>query len=151
MYPRLNAVGLQVDRAVLVSTANGSRVWLHDKQPSQSIQPSQAYDLGSVFIRMLGVAALLTNEKASRLSVRPLGVPALTALLAGILRVNEGSEDAAPPGFVDNEARKLRKGPAVQPVALSFSGPGPFANALEIFQGKPAPGAFSQRYYGFKN
>src|SRR6516162_2850862 len=25
-----------------VGTANGSRVWLHDKQPSQSIQPSQA-------------------------------------------------------------------------------------------------------------
>ena len=105
MYPRLKAMGLQAGKAVLVGTASGSRVWLHDRQPSQGIQPSQADDPGSVFIRMLGVAALPAGEKALRLTVRPFGVPALAALLAGMLRVNGDCEDAVAPGLVGNEAR----------------------------------------------
>jgi hypothetical protein len=42
MYPRLKTAGLQMGRAMLVGTASGLRVWLHDKQPSQSIQPFRA-------------------------------------------------------------------------------------------------------------
>jgi hypothetical protein len=50
MNPRLKTVGLQVGRAMLVGTASGPRVWLHDIQPSQNIQAFVANVAGSVFI-----------------------------------------------------------------------------------------------------
>jgi hypothetical protein len=151
MNPRLKTVGLQMGRAMLVGTASGLRVWLHDKQPSQGIHPFRADVLGSVFIRMCFVPALFTDEKLSSLSVRRFGVVALVALLAGMLRIGKDTEHAASLGFVGNEASKLVKAPGVHAVALIFLSPYPVTDAVEIFESNPTPGAFSQRYYGFGN
>jgi hypothetical protein len=141
-----------MDRAVLVGTAIGLRVWLYDRQPSQNIQPSRANDISSVFIRMLGVPTFLTNEKTLRSAVCPFGVVTLTALLAGVPWVNEDTAHTAPPRFVArDEVSELRECPAVQPVTLNFFSPCPFANPFEIFKRNSAIGAFSQRYDGFGN
>jgi hypothetical protein len=62
MNSRLKTVGLQMGRAVLVGITNGPRVRLHDKQPSQNIQPSRANVLGSVFIRVSGVLTVSSPD-----------------------------------------------------------------------------------------
>jgi hypothetical protein len=151
MNPRLKPVGLQMDTAMLLGIANYLRVWLHDKQPSQNIQTSEANCPSSVFIRMFGVAALLADEKLSSLPVRPFSVAALIALLAGVLRINKDPEHTASFRLVSDESPELVKAPRVHAVTLIFLSPYPVANAIEVFECNPASGAFSQRYHRFGN
>ena len=117
---------------MLVGIANDPCVRLHDGQPSQNIQPSRADDLGSVLVRMFRVAAPPTNKQTLRLSVRLFDVAALATLLAGVLRIDENSEDSASRRFIDDEVRELRECPAVQSVALIAFSPYPVTDAVEF-------------------
>ena len=138
-------------RAMLVGITSGLRVWLHDKQPSQSIQAFAADVAGSVSICVFSVPTAFTDEKLSSLAVRPFSMATLAALLAGMLRIDKDPKHAASLRLVGNKAAQLVKAPRVHAVALIFLSPYPVADAVEVFESNPASGAFSQRYHRFGN
>ena len=79
------------------------------------------------------------------LSIRLRDMPAQTALLAGVSRINHHHRHTCKPGLVLDKEAQLCKGPAAHSGALRLPELRPTAEVLEIFQGQPALGACSSR------
>src|SRR5262245_5981397 len=88
------------------------------------------------------VAACLAVEFGLSLPVGAFAVAAFVAGLTGVGRVDELDQHPRQLRLVDEEGAELRERPAPQPI-LRIAAPGrnPLADAREVFQGNPAPGA----------
>jgi len=79
------------------------------------------------------------------LSISPRDMPTRTALLTGVLRVDQHDRNACELRFVLDKEAQLGEGPAGHPGALRLPKPGPLADVLKIFQGDAAFGALGRR------
>jgi len=89
------------------------------------------------------------TKKRLRRTVDPLGVPAGRTLPGGVLWVNPDQRHPGPLRFVPDFLAQVMERPAMQRSPLGLPEPYPFANPLEVFQGKAAPGALSLGYDAF--
>ena len=78
-------------------------------------------------------------------------MPASRAASAGVSGIHELDRDAVKPALVSDFGLQVRKRPRVQKAPLSLGSPYPTADALEVFKGYPAAGAFGLGANLFRN
>lgn len=98
---------------------------------------------GSVGIGISFVIARATPKLVLASTVLFGAVTALSAGTAGIARIDSHEEHSGQPGLVLKEKAQLRESPGMQNCALLPQGRDPSANAVEVFNGNAAFGAFS--------
>jgi hypothetical protein len=69
----------------------------------------------------------------------------------GVAWIDKDNRNAGALGFVTNKTLQLAECPGVQTGPLLFLSPYPAANPLQLFEGNPATGAFSNGNYFFRN
>jgi hypothetical protein len=69
----------------------------------------------------------------------------------GVAWIDKDNLNSGTLGFVDHKALELAEGPRMQTGPLLSLSPYPATNALQVFQGNTAPGAFSNGNYFFGN
>ena len=103
--------------------------------------PARDYP-GSVDIRVLGVPTRQASECRLVGPVLLVGVPTFGTLPAGVPRVHGNQRNTRQLCLVDQERTQLGEGPTMQNGTLLTPSPDPLADAIEIFDGNAAPGAF---------
>ena len=78
-------------------------------------------------------------------------MPASRTAPAGVSRIHELDRDAVKPALVSDFGLQVRKRPGVQDAPLSLGSPYPTTDALEVFKGYPAAGAFGLGANLFRN
>ena len=78
-------------------------------------------------------------------------VPASRTAPAGVSGIHELDRDAVKPALVSDFGLQVRKRPRVQEAPLSLGSPYPTTDALEVFKGYPAAGAFGLDANLFRN
>ena len=78
-------------------------------------------------------------------------MPASRTASAGVSGIHELHRDAVKPALVSDFGLQVRKRPGVQDAPLSLGSPGPTTDALEVFKGYPAAGAFGLGANLFRN
>lgn len=109
---------------------------LHDKSPCADVPRSN--DVG-----VRGKAAPPTSKLGLTLSVASVAVSALWTCAAGVLWINYTHLDARQLCLVLDKRSKLEERPSAHLSSLPLAKPCPLANALEVFKGNSAFGAFS--------
>ena len=78
-------------------------------------------------------------------------MPASRTAPAGVSGIHELDRDAVKPALVSDFGLQVRKRPGVQDAPLSLGSPYPTTDALEVFKGYPAAGAFGLGANLFRN
>ena len=78
-------------------------------------------------------------------------MPANRTAPAGVSGIYERDRDAVKPALVSDFGLQVRKRPGMQDAPLSLGSPYPTTNALEVFKGYPAAGAFGFGANLFRN
>jgi hypothetical protein len=78
-------------------------------------------------------------------------MPASRTAPAGVSRIHELDRDAVETALVSDFGLQVRKRPGVQDAPLSLGSPYPTTDALEVFKGYPAAGAFGLDANLFRN
>lgn len=90
-------------------------------------------------------------ESAASLAVAFGYMPASRTAPAGVPGIHEPDRDAVKPALVCDFGLQVRKGPGVQDAPLSLRSPYPTKDALEVFKGYSAAGAFGLGTNLFRN
>lgn len=98
---------------------------------------------GRVHVRMVGVSTDHAAELGLRWTVGFGDVSASRTFPARIARINDDDFHACLPCLVFDKGTKLMERPAAHLRPLPLAKPCPVAEALEVFEGNPAPSAFS--------
>ena len=90
-------------------------------------------------------------ESVPSLAVAFGHMPASRTAPAGVSGIHELDRDAVKPALVSDFGLQVRKRPGVQDAPLSLGSPYPTTDALEVFKGYPAAGAFGLGANLFRN
>src|SRR5690606_19589199 len=131
MNPMAKARGLQLGRLA-------RRVRLHDGSPARNVASSDGIGRPSE-------AAADTPEMRLRRTVGFCHMPAGGAGPGGVPGIDNDHRNACQTSLVLDEGAKLMERPTVLDATLSLLNRDPFADALEVFQGDAATGAFGLR------
>src|ERR1700730_17101415 len=105
---------------------------------------STRYHSGSVGIRVRCEAADLTTETRLAGPILLRDVAAFGTFPRCVAGIDGDQRDSGERRLVVEERPELEKGPTVENSPLLAPSPYPFANPRQIFDGDPAPGAFSE-------
>lgn len=97
-----------------------------------------------VDVGVLGVVAGEAREAVACLPVALLDVAADAALPGSVSRVDVADGQPCTASLVGNLRLKIAEGPRVQGASLLPASPYPRADAIEVLDGDPAPGAFGR-------
>ncbi|GIV22052.1 MAG: hypothetical protein KatS3mg023_3803 [Armatimonadota bacterium] len=131
MNPMAKARGLQLGRLA-------RRVRLHDGSPARNIASSDGISRPSE-------AAADTPEMRLRRTVGFCHMPAGGAGPGGVPGIDKDHRNACQTSLILDEGAKLMERPTVLDATLSLLNREPFADALEVFRGDAATGAFGLR------
>jgi len=131
MDPMAEARGLQL------SAYGGRRVRLHDGSPADVLR--------SDGIRRASEPAGYATEQCLGAAVGLCYLPAGRAGAGGIPGINEHHRNTGQPGLVLDEGAKLMERPTMLNATLSLANRYPVTDALQIFEGDTAIGAFGLR------
>lgn len=105
--------------------------------------PARNY-ASSVDVGVFGMVAGEAREVIAGLAIALLDVTADAALSRSVPRVDGADWQPCALGLVGDLRLEIGKGPGVQVASLLPASPDPRADAFEVFDGDPAPGAFGR-------
>jgi hypothetical protein len=103
-----------------------------------------SYDTRRVDVSIRGMAACKTREDIPSLTVGLLGMPADAALPGSITRIDVADGNAYACGLVDDLVLEIAKGPRVKDATKRPGSSYPITDAIEVFDGDTARGAFGR-------
>lgn len=143
--------GLQMDTIMDFAIINYLRVRVVECTRAQQFQTSQPDIIGTVSIRIIGMATGLANKLGLRFPIFLFNVATLAALFRCIIRRNLNQRNSRKPRLVGNKAIELIKAPIMKPCPLPLSSPIHQSNASQSLNGNSSIRAFRGLDDAFRN